>query len=277
LKALHLLEWILCEQRFTLKLIPLKEYERLQRKSETKHAKQYPAPSYVFEVSERLDENRLQLSFRELSLRYGFLYGFHGSSLENIHSIVSNGLQLKFSKEDSLFGKGIYLAFDKTICETFLRFGTAWKGCSILSDRIGVIIGCEAVQHPNQTRLVGSSLDNMNNLNNQNKISSYSGEFSCQEHIGNGAYMIVENDSLLSVRHLLVFEQRTLMNAGSLDSRKENRLHWIFRGNWKPKLLSNGQWVSIVLLLYFILLLLIPYWKSLTFQMESKFLSFASI
>lgn len=43
--------------------------------------------------------------------------GFHGSPLENMHSIIRNGLDATFGKEGSLFGEGIYLSEDQ--CASF--------------------------------------------------------------------------------------------------------------------------------------------------------------
>jgi gamma-glutamylcysteine synthetase len=67
-------------------------------------------PNYVIKV-EYTEENHTNKLFQKLKDEYGCVMGFHGSPLENFHSIVRNGLDHTYGKESSLFGDGIRYNF----------------------------------------------------------------------------------------------------------------------------------------------------------------------
>merc|ERR1719469_956120 len=94
----------------------------------------YPQPAFVLEVktngSERWDADVSDDSH---------FWAFHGSRLDNFHSILCHGLQQHRTK-NSLFGEGIYLASDLGVCLAYSSRGVGWSNSSL-----GPSLSCLAV------------------------------------------------------------------------------------------------------------------------------------
>ena len=65
----------------------------IQKKA--KQAVPSPSPNYIFEVLHSKENDRI---FQDRQGTSGLLYGYHGSSIENFHSILNFGLQGHRSK-----------------------------------------------------------------------------------------------------------------------------------------------------------------------------------
>ena len=59
-----------------------------------------PAPSYIFGLKHSVSSN---VKFTELSQGMEILNGYHGSRVENFHSIVHNGLHAHLNKVSQKF------------------------------------------------------------------------------------------------------------------------------------------------------------------------------
>ena len=53
-------------------------------------------PDYIFEVKYKPSQNSKK--FADYALEYDIKYGYHGSRLDNFHSILHNGLQVHMTK-----------------------------------------------------------------------------------------------------------------------------------------------------------------------------------
>lgn len=73
---------------------------------------------------------------------------FHGTPMENVHSILHNGLwnmsNTRLQRHGAAFGEGIYLAEDIRICDIFAAGAPGWKN-SQFGDKISCVFAC-AVQ-----------------------------------------------------------------------------------------------------------------------------------
>jgi poly[ADP-ribose] polymerase 16 len=69
------------------------QYEEI--KSLTGETVYTPPPDYVFEVRYN---DQINAKFQELRQDYDLIYAFHGSRVENFHSILHNGLHSHMNK-----------------------------------------------------------------------------------------------------------------------------------------------------------------------------------
>lgn len=140
-QCLELLHWIvtLYEDGIELNLIELGDIPNLPTYDETLK------PNYVFEIVHDSQIYEFQ-QFQELKEKYGSTIGFHGSSFENFHSILRNGLDENFSKQSSLFGQGIYFAENLQVANSF-KSSKPLQG-SQLGSQASIIAVCEVINHP---------------------------------------------------------------------------------------------------------------------------------
>jgi len=83
------------------------------RKNSLALGRSSPSPFRKLSTSSGFPGNSLE-SFEKLKNEWGTTYGYHGSPTENIYSIITFGLQKKYSKT-AAFGEGIYLAKDNQV------------------------------------------------------------------------------------------------------------------------------------------------------------------
>jgi hypothetical protein len=124
--------------------------------------------------------------FAELEEHHGTHYAFHGTQLENMFSIMRNGLTTQFAKSTSLFGTGIYLSCVIDVATTFFSLGESHR---MSSKKFGCVAGCEVIQHPT-VKYVGTP---------NSKASSTS-------RAPPNNYLVVSNNEHVRVKHVLVFE-----------------------------------------------------------------------
>lgn len=123
------------------------------------------------------------------------LWAFHGSRLDNFHSILHFGLQQHRTKV-SLFGEGIYLSRDLGVCLTYSHRGAAWQR-SALGGAVSAVALAEVEDHPTQVKLASS-------------VDRARGEVEGSE--GGRVpdmYVVVRNDELLRVKYLLIYRHET--------------------------------------------------------------------
>ena len=105
-----------------------------------------PFYKHCFQILSNTPEKEAQ--FQELSQKHENHYGFHGSSLENWHSILRLSLK-NYSNTDKMtcgaaYGPGIYLADDYNTSLSYTKSGQI-TGNSILPKQISLMLLCQIV------------------------------------------------------------------------------------------------------------------------------------
>jgi hypothetical protein len=172
LKALQLVSFILDTQyhdELILTQIPLEQYKIETAGIDSKQS-EGSNPNYIIKI-EYTDQHHVNKTFTKVKNQYGSIMGFHGSPLENFHSILRNGLDHTYGKETSLFGDGIYLSSDRDVAFSFLKPGPNCYSHSIFGPRMGCIVCAEVACKPKvvrrsneQSSLTGITIESDNSL-----------------------------------------------------------------------------------------------------------------
>ena len=93
--TLMLLGWLAKRCPLELSSLPASAYDDIQRK--TGAATYDVRPDHVFSVREREPDARSR-TFDALANQYGTITCYHGTALENFHSILMNGFLSHFNK-----------------------------------------------------------------------------------------------------------------------------------------------------------------------------------
>ncbi|XP_011494163.1 PREDICTED: mono [ADP-ribose] polymerase PARP16 [Ceratosolen solmsi marchali] len=171
------------------------------------------APNLIFQVASSKLISAEQ-RWRQLAKGHNTFYAYHGSRLENFHSIIHYGLQQHLCKE-SLFGKGIYLSSELAVSLPYSPVGYGWGG-SLLGSDMSCVALCEVINHPDVK--LGDTNNSARNL--------------APESIGGkvpNKYCIVLNNDLVRIRYLLVYSQefgclRSSHTTGFLGWLKQHKL-----------------------------------------------------
>ena len=117
---------------------------------------------------------------------------FHGTSFENLHSIIRSGLvpasNTKLERTGAAFGNGIYLAKDLAVSYAFSSpAGQRWKGSTLVPEgtRLRCILVCQVEQSSTNSSQLSSS-----------QLSSSS----VPEH-----YLIIDRPDLIRIQYLLLY------------------------------------------------------------------------
>lgn len=173
---------------------------RLQLLSATEARSQLPTfpwtcdalrPTQVYAVSSHQHAND---SFEHLGRRHGTMLAYHGSALENFHSILTRGLQpggVGFGERRELYGAGIYFSTELSVAHNFLNYSTAEP---LRRGRMGCLAVCEIVRDPEVVREPSSTSTASPGL------SIHSSQELPQ------TYVVVSRASHVRVRHLLVYD-----------------------------------------------------------------------
>ncbi|XP_031782737.1 protein mono-ADP-ribosyltransferase PARP16 [Nasonia vitripennis] len=170
-------------------------------------------PNLIFQIASA-KSSASEDRWRELAKGHSTFYAYHGSRLENFHSIIHYGLQQHMCKK-SLFGKGIYLSSELGVSLPYSPVGYGWGG-SILGSDLSCIALCEIINHPDVK--IGDTDDRTRNI--------------APESIGGkvpNKYCLVLNNDLVRIRYLLVYSQefgrlRPSHNNGFLGWLKQHKL-----------------------------------------------------
>eukprot|EP00079_Xenopus_tropicalis_P011947 XP_002938403.2 PREDICTED: mono [ADP-ribose] polymerase PARP16 isoform X1 [Xenopus tropicalis] len=193
-KLLNLLSWILSEKLFTIRSVQKDKYEEIQAlPGSPSHA--LPTPDFLFEIEYC---KKLSAKFQETRGNRDLIYAFHGSRLENFHSILHNGLHCHLNKT-SFFGEGTYLTSDLGLALLYSPHGQGWTR-SILGPVLSCVAMCEMIDHPDvkcQAKKKDSSEIDRKRARAQN---SEGGDVPQK-------YFVVTNNQLLRVKYLMVYSQ----------------------------------------------------------------------
>nr|XP_055049298.1 protein mono-ADP-ribosyltransferase PARP16 isoform X1 [Misgurnus anguillicaudatus] len=233
---LALVHWVLSSKSFAVKTLQKEEFSRLSQLTQTE-AVSAPAPDFIFELQYC---DLLNSKFERTRAGRDLIYAFHGSRLENFHSIIHNGLHCHLNKT-SLFGEGTYLTSDLSMAILYSPHGNGWRE-SILGPLLSCIALCEIIDHPD----VKCQVKNKDSENFDRKRlrarNSEGGEVPEK-------YFVVTNNELLRVKYLLVYSQRRSR------SRHSRGTSWLVRHHF-----------AIMMGLYLLLLIFIGAFNSTAFQ-----------
>ncbi|RWS10757.1 mono [ADP-ribose] polymerase PARP16-like isoform X2 [Dinothrombium tinctorium] len=132
-------------------------------------------PNYIFKVMSKPKE-----AFVRDKQLYGSFFAFHGSRLENFHSIIYNGLINCLNKRD-LFGSGTYLSSKIDVAVEFSPFGLCFNR-SLFGHKLSCVALCEVIKSPKIVDQSNSSLPN--------------------------SYYVITNDDHIRVSYILVYSLR---------------------------------------------------------------------
>ncbi|XP_064620970.1 protein mono-ADP-ribosyltransferase PARP16-like [Lineus longissimus] len=193
-----LLSWTINNKTLSLWSCGKQKYDEI--KSLTGETVYTPPPDYVFEVRYN---DQINAKFQELQQDYDLKYAYHGSRLENFHSILHNGLHSHMNK-NSLFGEGTYLSSELSVTMPYCPTGKAW-GKSQIGDQLGCVAVCEIIDHPSVKCQTGTS-NGASGSNQQRQRSRVAGSMGGDVP---EKYYIVQNNELLRIKYVLVYAQHS--------------------------------------------------------------------
>ncbi|XP_017368525.1 protein mono-ADP-ribosyltransferase PARP16 isoform X4 [Cebus imitator] len=211
-------------------------FEKIQKLTGAPHTP-VPAPDFLFEV-EYFDPANAK--FYETKGERDLIYAFHGSRLENFHSIIHNGLHCHLNKT-SLFGEGTYLTSDLSLALIYSPHGHGWQH-SLLGPILSCVAVCEVIDHPD-VKCQTKKKDSKELDRRRARIKhSEGGDIPPK-------YFVVTNNQLLRVKFLLVYSQKPP------KSRASSQLSWF-----------SSHWFTVMISLYLLLLLIVSVINSSAFQ-----------
>ncbi|KFV69932.1 Mono [ADP-ribose] polymerase PARP16, partial [Dryobates pubescens] len=213
-----LFSWILSSKVFVIQSAKKQEYKKIQELTGLSGAT-VPAPDYLFEIV-----YCNQMKNKDL------IYAFHGSRLENFHSILHNGLHCHLNRT-SLFGEGTYLTSDLSLALLYSPHGLGWQR-SALGSILSCVAVCEIIDHPDVKCQVKKK-DSEEIDRKRARVRNSEGGDVPQK------YFVVTNNQLVRVKYLLVYSQKQ-------HRRPSSQLSW----------LSTHRF-AIMMMLYLLLLLVI--------------------
>jgi len=232
-KLLKLLLWVF-GGGLRLRCLSKTEAERVMnlpgRDSATSKSSSHPQPQVVLEV-----QGPGLSSWEERVSNESDLWAFHGSRLDNFHSILNFGLQQHRNKV-SLFGEGIYLARDLGVCLAYSHRGQTWQK-SALGNSISAVAVAQVLDHPTQV--------NLHSADARGEVEGSEGGRLPD------MYVVVRNNELLKIRYIMIYRHET----SALRAGRGIIAAWVGRNRMLLLLLAyaamlaliglaNSQWVK---------------------------------
>eukprot|EP00035_Acanthoeca_spectabilis_P038468 m.53281 g.53281 ORF g.53281 m.53281 type:complete len:328 (-) comp9148_c0_seq4:22-1005(-) len=189
--ALIMLGWLAGRCPLRLTTLSPELYNTIQAKSGA--ATYSLKPDYVFGVEQQEEDARSQ-RFDALAQEHGVITCYHGTALENFHSILMNGFLSHFNKA-ALYGEGTYFSSDLSVCMGFIQAGQAW-GKSTIGSKLSCVAVCDVVKHPSVT-LPGGIIER-----NLDRASSVGGDRAPD------TYVVVPNNDHIRIKYLFVYAEQ---------------------------------------------------------------------
>ncbi|XP_060611596.2 protein mono-ADP-ribosyltransferase PARP16 [Anolis sagrei] len=198
----ELLSWVLSSKALRIHSTSKTEYKKIQ---ELTGAPSVPVaePDFLFEITY---SSQMNAKFEETKAGRDLLYAFHGSRLENFHSIVHNGLQCHLNRT-SLFGEGTYLTSDLSLALLYSPHGLGWQR-SLMGPVLSCVAVCEIIDHPDVKCQVQKK-DSKEIDKKRARVRNSEGGDVPQK------YFVVTNNQLIRVKYLLVYSQKQYRRCSS--------------------------------------------------------------
>lgn len=232
---LALVHWILSSKSLAVKTLQKEQYASICNLTENEGIAT-PVPDFLFEL-EYCDQ--MNARFEKTRGERDIFYAFHGSRLENFHSIIHNGLHCHLNK-NSVFGEGTYLTSDLSMAVLYSPHCSSWRE-SLLGSLLSCVALCEVIDHPDVKCQVKKKDSEAADRQRSRAKNSEGGEVPHK-------YFIVTNNQLLRVKYLLVYSQKRHLSRHSRSS------------SWLPR-----HHFAIMMSLYLLLLIFIGAFNSTTF------------
>lgn len=240
--ALELLAWVLDDPSFKLCTKNKSEYNIIKKL--TGHMTSVPDPSYIFEMQYG---DTGEKKFQTLQDGRPLMYAYHGSRVENFHSILHNGLAGHMNKM-SLFGKGTYLSSELAVSMLYSPGGQGWKK-SQLGGNLGCVAVCQMIDDTSVKCTVKeggrTSTEGEDSRNRARATESLAGDVPER-------YYVVENNDMVRVKYLLIYSQpstaRTQSSALAVPWYRKNKF-------------------AVMMAIYMLLLLCVGLFSSKSFQL----------
>ncbi|XP_029399656.1 protein mono-ADP-ribosyltransferase PARP16 isoform X2 [Mus pahari] len=234
-QAWDLVSWILSSKILTIHSAKKAEFEKIQQLTGAPHTP-VPTPDFLFEI-EYFDPANAR--FYEAKGERDLIYAFHGSRLENFHSIIHNGLHCHLNKT-SLFGEGTYLTSDLSLALIYSPHGHGWQH-SLLGPILSCVAVCEVIDHPDVKCQIKKKDSKEIDRSRARIKHSEGGDIPPK-------YFVVTNNQLVRVKYLLVYSQKQPKRASS-------QLSWL-----------SSHWFMVMMSLYLLLLLIVSVTNSSVFH-----------
>ncbi|XP_046549873.1 protein mono-ADP-ribosyltransferase PARP16-like [Haliotis rubra] len=194
-KTIDLIHWVLDSKSFTLTALDKAQFAEIQKM--TGHTTEVPSPNFIFEVTpSETNDAKFQLVRNNRKV----FFAYHGSRIENFHSILHNGLASHMNKV-SMFGEGTYLSGELAVSMTYSPTGLTWDS-SELGDKLGCVAVCEMIDD--------------SSVKCQEKTGSEDGVKKSRARVAGSMagdvpekYYVVRNNEVMRVRYLLVYAEKT--------------------------------------------------------------------
>lgn len=209
--CMKLLEWTLRKRHWLLVYQPISQFNEIL--SLTGNASYKVTPQHILEVVYSEDAAK---KFEQLESVHGKIHAYHGTRVENFHSILHNGL-LSHMNKTSLFGEGTYLSSDLVVAMNFSPSGNVWPN-SLFSSPVSTVALCEVINHPD----VRCSAPGREHVTN--KTGSSEGGAVPEK------YYVVANNDHVRVKKILIFE--TSSSSRGNKSRNNNKWNWILQNKF---------------------------------------------
>ncbi|KAL2632129.1 hypothetical protein R1flu_016815 [Riccia fluitans] len=235
LEVLMLLNWVL-RFRYHLQLVedPIQEFERLV-------LLRFPwgstdlNPSFTVKVQE-MEGGRGNSAFETVKNEHGSIMAFHGTTTENLHSILRCGLlnmsKTTLQRNGAMYGEGVYLSTDLSVAVTFSKMGQSWER-SCFGSKVSYILLCEIAKGEGVEYSTCSRVLDLRN-------SSL------------GTYVVVKNIDLLRIRYVLIY-------SNHVDTQQQPRME--MRQPVNPVLNGNMSLLNMVIAGYLCWLIVIGFLK----------------
>ncbi|KAL4228221.1 Protein mono-ADP-ribosyltransferase parp16 [Mactra antiquata] len=244
-KLLELIKWVLDARAFTLTSVGKNEFSKIR--DLTGHTVKVPEPNYIFEVTPSIAADE---KFLHLQNNRDLMYAYHGSRLENFHSILHNGLASHMNKT-SVFGEGTYLSSELSVSMIYSPTGVAWDH-SELGNRLSCIAVCEMIDDDAVKCQNKPYSEDMKHVPSGTPTRSRANAGPSEGGNVPEKYYVVQNNEVLRVKYLLVYAEKTVSHRSQVA-----RGHsWIRQYKF-----------SLIMFGYFIILCAIGLYNSQTCQM----------
>ncbi|CAF1568294.1 unnamed protein product [Adineta steineri] len=186
-----LLNWLLTRDTFKLNMVSVESVLSL-----VKHQLSVPSPNFAFEINYNQIRNE---RFNDLSENghYKTFYAYHGTRLDNLHSILHIGF-LGHMNKLSLFGSGTYFSVEPSVSLHYSPFATVWPN-SLLGKRLSCLLLCEVIDHPDHVKC---AIENGTSTNQERRIVSDTQAGAVPEK-----YVVVTSNELVRVKYILIYSE----------------------------------------------------------------------
>ncbi|CAF1006792.1 unnamed protein product [Rotaria magnacalcarata] len=233
-----LLNWLLTRDTFKLNMIPVENVLSL-----VKHHLSVPTPNFAFEINYNQIRNE---RFNDLTQNdhYQKLFAYHGTRLDNLHSILHIGF-LGHMNKLSLFGSGTYFSVEPSVSLHYSPFATVWPN-SLLGKRLSCLLLCEIIDQPDHVKRATEN-ERSNNQERRTVRDSQAGAVPDK-------YVVVTSNELVRVKYILIYAESSELMQNDQGTRSRLRTF-----------LSANRY-HLYLFFYFFLLLLIGLFNSNLFK-----------